>query len=76
MLTAPYHDKHLNKVYNNIPVEVYLNQKKINSMTWDEEYVVCREEEMYALMSPGWKNKKIRVIYIGWLHPNGNGYKR
>jgi len=76
-MKAPYNDTIFTKKVHVVPVEVWLNSKRIQSDTWDEEYVVCREEEMYALMSPGWKNKKIRVIYSGWLYPhNPNSYRR
>lgn len=44
----------------NIPVKVYLNNKEIESDTWDEEWWIEREEDWYGLMSC--KDKKVRII--------------
>lgn len=41
---------------------VWLNNKEIDSSEWGEEYWVERGEDWYGLMSPNFKNKKIRVI--------------
>lgn len=46
----------------NIPVVVYLNNKIIESNSWDETMWIERPEEMYGLMASNLKNKKVRVI--------------
>lgn len=45
-----------------IPLVVYLQNKKIDSDSWDETLWVERGEDWYALMSDRLKNKKVRVI--------------
>jgi len=45
-----------------VEVVVYENDKKIDSDVWDEEYWIERGEDWYGLMSPGLKNKKVRII--------------
>jgi len=45
-----------------VEVVVWLNNKEIESSEWDEEYWIERGEDWYGLMSPNFKNKKIRVI--------------
>lgn len=45
-----------------IPVKVYLNNKEIESDTWDEEWWIEREEDWYGLMSSNTKDKKVRII--------------
>ena len=45
-----------------VPLVVYLQNKKIDSDTWDETLWIERGEDWYALMSSGLKNKKVRVI--------------
>jgi len=45
-----------------VPLVVYLQNKKIDSDSWDETLWIERGEDWYALMSSGLKNKKVRVI--------------
>ena len=68
---APF--TYFGKTYQNIPVEVYLNSVPIRSTTWDEEWLICRNEDLYGLMASDVKNKKIRIIYQGWIVSGGYG---
>lgn len=45
-----------------VKVVVWLNNKEIESSEWDEEYWIERGEDWYGLMSPQFKDKKVRVI--------------
>ncbi len=45
-----------------VPVKVYLNNKEIESDTWDEVMWIERGEDWYSLGSSSSKNKKIRII--------------
>ena len=45
-----------------VPVKVYLDNKQIDSDTWDIDLWVERGEDWYALMSSEIKNKKVRII--------------
>lgn len=52
-----------------IEVEVWQNNKKIESDVWDEELWVERSEDWYALMSSQLVNKKVRIIERNkWLN--------
>ncbi len=46
----------------NVVVVVYLNNKIIESDTWDCEIWIENETDMYGLMSSEYKNKKVRII--------------
>lgn len=46
----------------NIPLLIYLNGKKVESDSWDEDYYICRPEEWYGLSCPSFKDKFVRVI--------------
>jgi hypothetical protein len=63
---APY--TNFNKTVQ-LPIEVYLNGKRIISDTWDEEWFIERAEELYGLNSHQIKNKKIRII-------DGNDFRK
>ena len=46
----------------NVLVLVYLNNKIIESDTWDLEMWIENGTDMYGLMSTQLKNKKVRII--------------
>lgn len=51
-----------------VPLKVYLNSREIESDTWDEDLWVERGEDLYALGSTEFRNKRIRVIErSAWL---------
>lgn len=45
-----------------VPLNVYLNGKRIDSEEWDIDWWVERPEEWYALASLDFKDKRILVI--------------
>lgn len=45
-----------------VPLNVYLNGKRIDSEEWDVDFWVERPEEWYGLNSPSFKDKRILVI--------------
>ena len=47
----------------NIPVKVWANNKIQPDLTeWDEELWVERPEDWYALSSPKYRNKRVRIV--------------
>lgn len=59
MKAAPYTQFNQTKM---VPVVVYLDNKQIESDTWDEEMWIERGEDWYGLMSSELKGKKVRII--------------
>lgn len=45
-----------------VPLNVYLNGKRIDSEEWDIDWWVERPEEWYALSSVDFKDKRILVV--------------
>ncbi len=46
----------------NLIVNIYYQNKRIDSTVWDQELYIERDEDWYALMSPQLKDIKVRVI--------------
>lgn len=59
MKTAPYTIFGKTK---EVPIQVWQNNKQIDSETWDIDLWVERGEDWYALMSKELVNKKVRII--------------
>lgn len=48
-----------------LEVVVYFNNRILSDATeWDHELIIDRAEDWYALMSPSFKNQKVRVISL------------
>jgi len=45
-----------------LPIKVFLNNKEIESETWDTNIWIERGEDWYGLMSSDLKDKKVRII--------------
>ncbi len=59
MKTAPYTAF---KETRDVPLEVYLHGRLIDSDWWTETLWVERSEDWYGLMASGMKDKRIRVV--------------